>query len=283
MANHGSNLRNSQSINQPPAGPGAIQSRRHWPDFSTITQYSNIGESNYESGYVKAEKRFNGGLGFLVSYTFSKLLDTGGIVDPGDLSDTLGRNPLNPSAEYGRDFFDARHRLVGSFVWQLPVGKGQRLGGDWPGYLQQTIGNWQLNGILSMQSGLPISPILGFDNSNTGNFQDRPDTVGNPNNGPRTVLEWFNTSAFALPAQYSYGNTRRNFIDGPPIKNLDLSLFKNFDITESKSLQFRAEFFNFLNHPNFNPPGTTFGTASFGVISSAANSRQIQLALKFTF
>jgi hypothetical protein len=283
MANHGSNLRNSQSINQPPAGPGPIQSRRHWPDFSTITQYSNIGESNYESGYVKAEKRFNGGLGFLVSYTFSKLLDTGGIVDPGDLSDTLGRNPLNPSAEYGRDFFDARHRLVGSFVWQLPVGKGQRLGGDWPGYLQQTIGNWQLNGILSMQSGLPISPILGFDNSNTGNFQDRPDTVGNPNNGPRTVLEWFNTSAFALPAQYSYGNTRRNFIDGPPIKNLDLSLFKNFDITESKSLQFRAEFFNFLNHPNFNPPGTTFGTASFGVISSAANSRQIQLALKFTF
>jgi hypothetical protein len=271
-ANHGSDLRNSQSINQPPAGPGDIQSRRPFPDFSSITSYENIGESNYESGYVKAEKRFSGGFGFLVSYTFAKLLDTGGIVDPGDLSDTLGRNPLDPSAEYGRDFFDARHRLVGSWVWQLPVGKGKTVGGNWPGYLRQTIGNWQLNGILALQSGLPISPILGFDNSNTGNFRPaRPDTVGDPNSGPRTVNEWFNTSAFALPAQFSYGNTGRNTIDGPPIKTLDLSLFKNFDFTESKSLQFRAEFFNSLNHPNFNPPGTTFGTASFGVISSAAD------------
>jgi hypothetical protein len=283
MANHGIDLRNSQSINQPPAGPGDIQSRRPFPDFSTITSYENIGESNYESGYVKAEKRFSGGLGFLVSYTFAKLLDTGGIVDPGDLSDTLGRNPLDPKAEYGRDYFDARHRLVGSWVWQLPVGKGKTVGGHWPGYLRQTIGNWQLNGILALQSGLPISPILGFDNSNTGNFQDRPDTVGNPNSGPRTINEWFNTNGFALPAPFSYGDTGRNTIDGPPIKTLDLSLFKNFDFTESKSLQFRAEFFNSLNHPNFNPPGTTFQTASFGVISSAADPRQIQFALKFIF
>ena len=283
MANHGSDLRNSQSINQPPAGPGPIASRRPFPDFSTITSYENIGMSNYESGYVKAEKRFSGGLGFLVSYTYAKLLDTGGIVDPGDLSDTLGRNPLDPSAEYGRDYFDARHRLVGSLVWQLPVGKGQKLGDDWPRYLQQILGNWQLNSILSLQSGLPISPILGFDNSNTGNFQDRPDTICNPNNGPRTINEWFNTSCFALPAPFSYGDTGRNTIDGPPIKDLDLSLFKNIDFTESKSLQFRAEFFNSLNHPSFNPPGTTFGTSSFGVISSAADPREIQFALKLLF
>ena len=283
MANHGSDLRNSQSINQPPAGPGPLQSRRPYPNFSTITGYENIGMSNYESGYVKAEKHFGGGLGFLVSYTYAKLLDTGGIVDPGDLSDTLGRNPLDPSAEYGRDYFDARHRLVGSLVWQLPVGKGHSVGGHWPGYLQQTIGNWQLNGILSLQSGLPISPILGFDNSNTGNFQDRPNTICNPNNGPRTTSEWFNTSCLALPAPFSYGDTRRNTIDGPPIKNIDLSVFKTFDITESKSLQFRAEFFNALNHPNFNPPGTTFGTSSFGVISSAGDPREIQFALKLAF
>jgi hypothetical protein len=283
LANHGTDLRNSQSINQPPAGPGAIDSRRPFPNFATITSYENIGMSNYESGYVKAEKHFSGGLGFLASYTYAKLLDTGGIVDPGDLSDTLGRNPLDPDAEYGRDYFDVRHRLVGSAVWELPVGKGQKLGDDWPGYLQQALGNWQVNGILTLQSGLPISPILGFDNSNTGNFQDRPDTVCNPNTGPRTIFEWFNTSCFALPAPYTYGDTGRNTIDGPPIKNLDISLFKNFVITETKSLQFRAEFFNSLNHPNFNPPGTTFGTPSFGVISSAADPRQIQFALKLLF
>jgi hypothetical protein len=283
MGNHGTDLRNSQRINQPPAGPGDIQSRRPFPAFSTITSYANIGESNYNSGYVKAERRFGAGLGFLVSYTYSRLLDTGGIVDPGDLNDTLGRNPLNPSAEYGRDYFDATHRLAASFVWQVPVGKGQRLGADWPSYLQQLLGNWQLNGIITLQSGLPISPILGFDNSNTANFQDRPDTICNPNSGPKNSQEWFNTSCFALPAQYTYGDTGRNTIDGPPTKNIDFSIFKNFEIRESKTLQFRAEFFNFFNHPNFNPPGTTFGTSSFGVISSAADPRQIQFALKFIF
>ena len=89
------------------------------------------------------------------------------------------------------------------------MGKGHRLGGDWPGYLQQSIGNWQVNGIVTVQSGLPITPVLGFDNSNTGNFYDRPDTVGNPNDGPKKVTQWFNTSAFALPAPFTFGNTAR--------------------------------------------------------------------------
>jgi hypothetical protein len=283
LANHGSRLRNAQQINSPPAGPGDIQSRRPFPAFTGITSYENIGRSNYQSGYIKAERRFRGGLGFLVSYTYAKLLDTGGIVDPGDLDDTLGRDPRNPNAEYGRDFFDARHRFVASYVWELPVGKGRRVGGNWPGYLQQTIGNWQVNGIFTLQSGLPITPVLGFDNSNTGNFYDRPDTVGNPNSGPKTVTQWFNTNAFALPAPFTFGDTRRNTIDGPGIKTVDFSLFKNFTLGESRSLQFRAEFFNLLNHPNFDPPGVVFGTPSFGVIGGAADPREIQFALKFVF
>ena len=283
LANHGSRLRNGQQINSPPAGPGDIQSRRPFPAFTGISSYENIGTSNYQSGYVKAERRFQNGLGFLVSYTYAKLLDTGGIVDPGDLDDTLGRDPRNPNAEYGRDFFDARHRFVASYVWELPVGKGHGLGGDWPAYLQQSIGNWQVNGIVTVQSGLPITPVLGFDNSNTGNFYDRPDTVGNPNDGPKNVTQWFNTSAFALPAPFTFGNTGRNTIDGPGIRTVDFSLFKNFVFSESKLLQFRAEFFNLLNHPNFDPPGVTFGTPSFGVIGGAADPREIQFALKFIF
>jgi len=283
MANHGSRLRNSQQIDSPPAGPGDIQSRRPFPAFSGISSYENIGTSNYQSGYLKAERQFRNGFGFLISYTYAKLLDIGGIVDPGDLDDTLGRDPRNPGAEYGRDFFDARQRFVASYVWELPVGKGRRLGGNWPGYLQQSIGNWQVNGIFTVQSGLPITPVLGFDNSNTGNFYDRPDTVGNPNNGPKKVTQWFNTSAFALPAPFTFGNTGRNTIDGPGIRTVDFSLFKNFVFSESKSLQFRAEFFNLLNHPNFDPPGVTFGTPSFGVIGGAADPREIQFALKFIF
>ena len=283
LANHGSRLRNSQQIDSPPPGPGDIQSRRPFPAFSGISSYENIGTSNYQSGYIKAEKHFRSGLGFLASYTYAKLLDTGGIVDPGDLDDTLGRDPRNPNAEYGRDFFDARHRFVASYVWELPFGKGRKFGASWPGVLQQTVGGWQINGILTLQSGLPITPILGFDNSNTGNFQDRPDTIANPNNGPKTANQWFNTSAFALPAPFTFGNTGRNTIDGPSIKTFDFSLIKDFRFGESRYLQFRAEFFNSFNHPNFDPPGTVFGTPGFGVIGGAADPRQIQFALKFVF
>jgi len=217
------------------------------------------------------------------SYTFSKLLDMGGINSDNDIGTALPRNPLNPNAEYGRSYFDSRHRFVSSFVWRLPVGRGQALGRQWPVALDQVLGGWQVNGILTSQTGLPVTPLLSFDNSNTGLGQDQPDCIANPNNGPRTTGQWFNTSAFALPVRYSYGNCGRNIITGPGITNLDFSAFKIFRLRENANLQFRSEFFNLLNHPSFNQPGTTFGTPSFGVISSALDPRIIQFALKLTF
>jgi hypothetical protein len=283
VGNRGFKLRNQQNINAPVAGPGVLQSKRPFPAFSTITSYENIGNSYYHSGYVKVDKRFAHGLTFTASYTLAKLLDTGGIVQPGDLNDALGRNPLRPNDERGRSYFDARHRFVGSYVWEIPVGQGKWVGTNWSGPLNQVLGNWQVNGILTLQTGLPITPVLATDNSNTGLFTDRPDRVGDPNTGPNTVSQWFNTAAFTTPPQYSYGNSGRNIIDGPPIKNFDLSLFKNFVVKEGLNVQFRSEFFNVLNHPNFDPPGTTFGTSSFGVISSAGDPRQIQFALKLLF
>lgn len=283
LGNRGLHLRNQQNINAPAAGPGALQSKRPYPAFSTITSYENIGNSYYHSGYAKLNRTLSSGLSVNVSYTLAKLIDTGGIVNPGDLSDNLGRNPLRPNDERGRSFFDARHRFVASYVWDLPIGRGKALGKEWSGVLNQILGNWQVNGILSLQSGLPITPVLGVDRSNTGLFTDRPDVIGDPNDGPRTVSQWFNTAAFALPPQFSYGNAGRNIINGPPIKTFDLSLFKSFALTEGTSLQFRTEFFNLPNHPNFDPPGTTFGTTTFGVISSAADARQIQFGLKLLF
>lgn len=283
LGNKGIDLRNSQNINAPTAGPGTLQSKRPYPAFSTITSYENIGSSDYHSGYVKVERRFSGGLTFQVNYTFAKLLDTGGIVQPGDLNDNLGRNPLRPQDERGRSFFDARHRFVASYVWQLPIGRGQAVGKEWSGVLNQVLGQWQVNGLVTLQSGLPVTPVLATDNSNTGLFTDRPDLVGNPNNGPKTVTQWFNTSAFAQPVQYSYGNAGRDIIDGPSIKTVDFSLFKGFTVTEDVRIEFRTEFFNLFNHPNFDPPGTTFGTPTFGVVSSAGDSRQIQFGLKLLF
>lgn len=285
LGNKGVDLRNSQNINAPVAGPGPQQPKRPYPAFSGITSYENIGSSNYNSGYVKVERRFKGGLTFQSSYTFAKLLDTGGIVSPGDLSDGLGRDPLRPQDERGRSFFDARHRFVASYVWQLPFGRGKSFGKDWSRVVDQALGQWQVNGIITLQSGLPITPVLATDHSNTGLFTDRPNVVGNPNDGPKTFDEWFNTDAFVSPTDthFSYGNAGRNIINGPSIKTVDFSLFKGFGLTERTTLEFRTEFFNLFNHPNFDPPGTTFGTSTFGRIGSAGDSRQIQFGLKLLF
>ena len=283
LGNRGERLRNSQNINAPVSGLGPLESRRPYAAFATITSYENIGRSRYHSGHIKIDQRFSNGLGFGASYTLAKLLDRGGIVQPGDLDDTLGRDPLNPEAEYGRSFFDSRHRLVASVVWVLPLGQGHRLGSDWSGWKEQAFGNWQLNGIASYQTGLPLTPVLAFDNSNTGLFADRPDLIGDPNNGPQTTAQWFNTAAFATPPPLTYGTAGRNIIDGPPIKTVDASLFKNVTLGTGKSLQFRFEIFNLLNLENFNPPGTVFGAPNFGVISSAGEARQMQFGVKFLF
>lgn len=283
LGNKGSRLRNALNINAPTAGPGVLQSKRRWPAFAGITSYMSASKSSYQSLSMKAQKRFSGGLSFVASYTWAKLLSTGGIQDPGDLGFAPVRNPYNLNAEKGRDYFDIRHRFSGSFVWALPIGKGRRVGGHWSGVLEQILGGWQTNGILMLQSGFPITPVLGFDNSNTGNFQDRPNVIGNPNNGPRTVERWFDTSVFVLPPAYSYGNAGTNIITGPPDERIDFSLFKIFKIREGTSIQFRTEFFNFTNTPAFNNPGTTFGTGAFGVITSAGEPRQIQFGLKIIF
>jgi hypothetical protein len=126
---------------------------------------------------------------------------------------------------------------------------------------------------------------LGLDNAGTGGggSDDRPNLIGNPNNGPKTAQQWFNTAAFALGQAGQYGNAGRNVITAPGISNFDFSLFKNFRITERHNLQFRAEFFNGFNHTQFDPPNTVFGTATFGRVLSAGDGRQIQLALKYKF
>jgi hypothetical protein len=107
--------------------------------------------------------------------------------------------------------------------------------------------------------------------------------TGNPNAGPKTATQWFNTAAFSLPAAFTFGNAPRNVVIGPKFVNLDASLQKEWAIRESKNLQFRVDAFNLLNHPNFNLPGRIFGASNFGVISSALDPREMQFALKFEF
>ena len=140
-----------------------------------------------------------------------------------------------------------------------------------------------------IQSGAPftvnLSPAQDVANIGLigGNNLERPNLVANPNDAPQTPAEWFNTSAFALPAQYSFGNAGRNIVTGPGLANLDLSLQKGWNIRESQTIQFRCDAFNTLNHPNFDLPGRIFGAANFGVITSAQDARELQFALRWMF
>jgi hypothetical protein len=169
--------------------------------------------------------------------------------------------------------FDARHRFVASYVWDLPLGKG---------WLRE---GWQLSGVTSLQGGTPVDVGMSTDNSNTGDggSQDRPDLVGNVNHGPKTPQQWFNINAFARPPLYSFGTAGRNLITGPGMKTSDLSVSKNFKVRETGRMQLRWEVFNIFNHPNFDPPNATFGTARFGQISSAEDARELQFGMKLVW
>jgi hypothetical protein len=167
-----------------------------------------------------------------------------------------------------------RHRMTLSYVWELPF-KGQG------GPIRWVLGGWQTNGILTVQSGLPFSPVL--QTSTTNGTGSRPDVIGKITY-PHTLQRWFDPSAFGTPASYTYGNAGRNILFGPGRTNWDAFLFKNFVIREQVRFEFRAEAFNVLNHPQFGLPNQNIGNAQVGTITSiVGNPRQLQLGLRFQF
>jgi len=183
--------------------------------------------------------------------------------------------------DHGLSSFDVAHRLVASFVWNLPFGKGERFGGDASGFKQVLIGGWALNGIYLWQGGFPIS-IYAAD---VGGVLDsygtnRADIVGDIHSGGGKIEEWFNTAAFAQPALGSFGNSGRSILRAPGINNLDLALFKNFFLPKNATLQLRVEAFNALNHPQFSGVSQNLTSANFGVVTSARDGRIVQLGAK---
>jgi Carboxypeptidase regulatory-like domain len=248
--------------------------------------------SSYNALEASARKRFSHGVSFLASYTYSKSIDyvssfnmTGSAARPVAGENDLAQDPFDLAAERGRSLFDSRHRFVFSYQWSLPFWQKSQ---NW---YQYALGNWQVNGIVTAQSGTPLTVFDSNDYSFQGGapeitgFQaNRPNLVGNPNTGPKTPQEWFNTSAFAKVTEPgTLGTAGRNIVQGPGYMNWDFSMFKNFKVTESKQFQFRAEFFNLLNHPNFFVPDSDISSPTFGQVQEARSQRQIQLALKFLY
>ena len=261
--------------------------------YSSVGLIAGIANSSYNALETSLRKRFSRGFTFLASYTYSKDLDdvssfniTGSASQPVAGENDLAQNPFDLGAEYGRSMFDARHRLVLSYLWELPFWKQ---GHNW---YQRALGNWQVNGITTLMSGTPFTVEDQSYNDDapeiTGFSSFRPNLIGNPNSGPKTVAQWVNTSAFrridltTTPAGV-YGTEGRNVVQGPGLAQFDFSAFKSIQLTESKSLQFRAEFFNLFNRANFELPNSDISSTTFGEIQQALSPRLVQFALKFLF
>ncbi len=199
----------------------------------------------------------------------------------GGAAGPLPQDPRNLSAERGNSIIDMRHRLTLSYLWEFPFGKGKAML-NYGGPVNWILGGWQTNGILTVQSGLPFSPVLQTSTTNSGTGS-RPDVAGTVSY-PHTLQRWFDPSAFTTPAPYTYGNAGRDILFGPGRVNWDMSLFKNFVIHEQTRFEFRAEAFNVFNHPQFGLPNPNIGNAQVGTITSTVgNPRQLQMGLRFQF
>ena len=259
-------------------GPGPVQPRRPYPYYSGVLIIDSGDSSTYNALQTRVEKRYSSGLVFLGSYTWSKALG-----DQSSLNEFDTQNFRCPRCERGPLWFDARNRFVFSGSYELPFGAGKPFANT--GVARAILGGWGVAGIVTLQSGFPLT-VTTVDNANSGNFFNRPDLVGNPNPSNRTINDWIPSSAFAenLPdPDYHFGDAGRGIVTGPGLNTLDCSLIRKFRVTERVGLEFHADAFNALNHPNFGPPDTFLPDATFGVISSAGPAREIQLGLKASF
>ena len=279
-------LATTRNINAPatpdPIIPAANR-RRLRSQFNAITVNENSSSANYNSMTAKAERRFTQGFTLLSSFTWSHNIDFGGETLANNQPFTAYRDNYNPGLERGSSNLDRRLAFVTSYVYELPFGKGKRWLASGPG--EWLFGNWQLGGILSLLSGLPLDHTINIDTQNNGG-RVRGNWVRNPNlpASERTIDRWFDTGFVMAAASGQIGNAGRNLITGPGRKNFDFMLARNFLMPwEGHQLQFRFESFNFTNTPNFGAPNTAVGTVNAGRIISADEPRRIQFALKYVF
>ncbi len=289
VGSKGTKLLASRDINQPPARPQQPNLPRN-PLFGEITQEESSAASNYHSLQARIQQRLSFGLSLLGAYTFGKSIDNASGVFSSTGDPNYPQNSFNLAAERGRSGFDVRQRFSLSYSYDLPFGKGKSFLGD-AGLATTLLSGWQTFGVVTLQTGRPFTIALlpEFDNSNTGISNlgflgnDRPNLVGRGKLDNATPERWFNTAAFAFPPFGSFGNSGRNILDGPSFKNINFSLVKNTAIKERLTVQFRTEFFNLFNHPNFGLPDNFAGSPSFGRVLSAESPRRIQFGLKLLF
>lgn len=271
----------------PRVDPRPIFERSPFPNFGRIQLVDNGGNGSYHSWGSKLTKRYSNGATLLASYTWSRSIDTATAIRNQGGDTLFPQNSYCRSCERARSSHDVGHRFITSGLWDLPFGKGRKIGIDNKAF-DLIAGGWQLGAILTLQTGFPVTVVEGTDLSNTGAFFDRPMSTGTNAALPRGQQDpqrFFDTSAFFRAQPGTHGNVGRNTLTGPGIINLDASILKDFNFTERHRLQFRAEAFNMPNHPNWGNPNTNIAAgANFGRITGTrTNMRNLQLALKYIF
>ena len=270
--------------------------------FSTILETTDQGRAHYNGLQIKAEtKSARHGVYALIGYTYSRTYDTG-------FADGLGSNygatyfplPNWPSLDWALSGINLNNNFTASVIYDLPFGKGKTWGSQWSGPVDSILGNWQVTVIQKITSGFPVFVVTSDNNSGVGFFNNnanslaRPNLVSgcDPNAGPHTVTEWFNTACFVQPPNNQLGNATRAPVTGPDFVNTDFSVIKQFKLPwENLGLNFRAEIFNLFNHAQFATPNSTgslgipdFAAPGFGSIAATVNNpRLVQFGLKLTF
>lgn len=262
-------------------GPGDQALRRPFPKIASNFYDRPIGRGTYHAFQFSLDRKSSHGLAYLLAYTWGKALDS---ACSGYFSeDCWVQDPNHIDNDKGPSGYDLTHTFSFSWVFASPFGKGQRWGGSRA--VNYVLGNWKVNGITSLHSGQPYFVMISGDRANTGgqNYL-RLNVVGDPKLSNPTPEQWFNRAAFEVPAPYTFGNEGRNSLRTDWARNLDVSLFRDFPITESKRFEFRAEAFNAFNTPQFGIPIKNYNDPSFAHVFNTVNvERQIQFALKFYF
>jgi len=264
-----------------------------YPQYKYIYAAMFDGFSNYNALQLRVQKRMSHGIGFMLNYAWSKTMDTGTSNGHNEGID-VWQNAYNTAANYGISQLDVPQSLNGYATWELPFGKGRRFGLH--GAADEALGGWRVTGVFQAHSGIVFTPVVGTsDESNSQaaqcycGFSWLPNLVPgvNPKESKPTISNWFNTAAFSVPANNTFGNEGRNMLRGPDWRDVDFSLGKTFWLGEwfgdQTHLEIRADAFNGLNHPNFGQPNDGIGAGGAGTITTANGARLIQLGGRFTF
>jgi hypothetical protein len=260
-------------------GPGDIQPRRLMPAYGDLDGGNNKFSSKYNSMRVGLVKRFSKGVQLNANYTWGRSM-----TNSSSLAEATVQNPYDLHQEWSRSSIDLRQIFQLAYVYELPFGHGKHWGAGWNPVVNMILGGWSADGITRAQTGAPLNPRINQDRANVGRTYQRPNATGiDPNSGPKTTDQWFNVSAFALPAQYTYGTSGGFVVDGSGRYNWDLALQKDFRIREGHVVQFRAESYNLPNSVSLGNPNMALDGNGFGQVTSATAARQLQFALRYQF